>query len=139
MQMRTRSQSDAIKALEHVEGIRDRNDPELSQRYSTLVNRFPIMVRQNGLQQALGFLAGKSAGDPETAECIFLNHIAEIFGIPVDDLIKTVLKTQLNKYMFYTRRSLEVANWYRRFTEGVLGIDVTGAGIQSEREENHDN
>ncbi|MCF6355151.1 MAG: type III-B CRISPR module-associated protein Cmr5 [Candidatus Polarisedimenticolaceae bacterium] len=132
--MQTRTQNDAILALNQINKIKEHSDKKDIQRYGVLVYRFPIMVRQNGLQQALGFIAGKSAGNRSTPEGQFLSHIAEILGLEADELTETILKAELEQYQHYTRRCLEAAIWYRRFTESLLKVDPTGE-IASEKQE----
>lgn len=131
--MLTRKQNDAIRALTHIEQIKA-TDKKIIQDYCILVNRFPIMVRQNGLQQALGFIKGKSGGNNNGAEDRFLAHIAEMLRLPNNNLIDTVLNPGLERYQYYTRRCLESAVWYRRFSESVLGVDASGQPGDKEQE-----
>ncbi|MCI5166290.1 MAG: type III-B CRISPR module-associated protein Cmr5 [Candidatus Electrothrix sp. GM3_4] len=134
--MQTRQQKDSLRALEDVQAIRDSNEDDLKKTYARAVYRFPFLVRQNGLQQTLGFYEGKakppSASGAEenaslgNAEEEFLKHIAQVLGIQRSDLISTISGVDVEKYMYLSRRCLEVALWYRRFTASVLGVDITG-------------
>jgi CRISPR type III-B/RAMP module-associated protein Cmr5 len=134
MAMKTRSQRDAIAILKQVKAVQKTGDKEFIKRYAVLTNRLAIMIRQNGLQQALGFISGKSSTDsPETR---FLEHLAETLDIS-GDLTQQLFQSSLSEYMYYTRRCLEVAIWYRRFAESVLGIDSSGQTIESSEEETH--
>ncbi len=132
--MQTRTQSDAIRALKQINGVKESGD-KLTQRYGILAHRFPIMVRQNGLQQALGFVTGKSAGNSNSPEGQFLSHIAETLELEAENLTEKILEAELEQYQFYTRRCLEAAIWYRRFTESVLKIDATGEIENDEQQE----
>ncbi len=137
--MRTRTQSDAILALKQINGIKESGEKKLIQRYGILVHRFPIMVRQNGLQQALGFIAGKAAGKADSAEGQFLSHIAEILGLEAATLIETILAAELEQYQHHTCRCLEAAIWYRHFTESVLKVDITGEiASEAQQEASHE-
>lgn len=131
--MQTRAQRDAIKALEQVKAVSHSDDKELKTRYAVLAYRFPIMVRQNGLQQALGFIQGKSGLDIKSAESWFLNHVAGVLQIPADNIIETVMGASLKQYCYYTRRCLEASIWYRRFAESVLKIDATGQPLEDQQ------
>lgn len=134
--MQTRQQKDSLRALEDVQAIRDSNEDDLKKTYARAVYRFPFLVRQNGLQQTLGFYEGKAkppsaSGTEENvslgnAEEEFLKHIAQVLGIERNDLIFTISGADVEKYMYLSRRCLEVALWYRRFTASVLGVDITG-------------
>ncbi len=140
--MQTRQQKDSLRALEDVQTIRDSNEDDLKKTYARAVYRFPFLVRQNGLQQTLGFYEGKAkppsasdAGENASlgnAEEEFLKHIAQVLGIERSDLISTISGADVEKYMYLSRRCLEVALWYRRFTASVLGVDITGNPIEEQ-------
>ncbi len=124
--MQTRQQNDALLALQHVKSL----EKELSGDYINITKQFPILVRQNGLQQALGFYAGKAAGEENCAERIFLNHIAEVLETAGQAPETAILKEEsLAKYMYYTRRCLEVMAWYRRFADSILDKDAHDNGV----------
>lgn len=124
--MQTRQQADALLAYNHIKGVKELGNDDLIDTYARAANRFPILIRQNGLQQTLGFYAGKAKGATDNAEGAFLDHIALVLGIGDQLIQETILDASLPEYMYYTRRCLEVAVWYRRFTESILGIDATG-------------
>ena len=125
--MQTRSQRDALAILKHVEAIKAQKNTEVIKRYSVLVNHLPMMIRQNGLQQAFGFIQGKSKesihpikdNKTHSAETYFLNHLADRLGIQ-QDLIQQLYDAPLSQYMYYTRRCLEVAVWYKRYSASLL-------------------
>jgi CRISPR-associated protein Cmr5 len=135
--MQTRQQKDALQALSDVQKIQEKGD-EFKKSYATAVHRFPFLVRQNGLQQTLAFYAGKAHAKDEneqnpsnTAEGLFLDHILTTLNLhssgPAEiEILKKLAGTELESYMRYTRRCMEVALWYRRFVESVLKIDATG-------------
>ena len=131
--MQTRSQRDALAILEQVKAIKQEKK-EVIKRYSVLVNDLPMMIRQNGLQQAFGFIQGKSKESmhpitdqkPHSAETYFLNHLADRLGI-TDDLIQQLYDAPLSEYMYYTRRCLEVSVWYKRYSASLLSDDDTPA------------
>ena len=128
MQMKTQSQQDAILALKQVKKIRDKypddknqkQQAELSKRYSTLVHQLPFMIRQNGLQQVLGFLKGKAANDNNCAETLLLNQLAELLNIPHSSFWDQIMQCEIDQYMFYTQRCLAIINWYKRFSDSLL-------------------
>ncbi|MCI5161861.1 MAG: type III-B CRISPR module-associated protein Cmr5 [Candidatus Electrothrix sp. AX5] len=139
--MQTRQQKDALQALSDVQKIQEKGD-EFKKSYATAVHRFPFLVRQNGLQQTLGFYEGKAKDSSSSgtkgdvshgnAEEEFLKHIAQVLGIERSDLISTISGVDVEKYMYLSRRCLEVALWYRRFTASVLGVDITGNPIEDQ-------
>lgn len=117
--MQTRQQTDALRAFEHVREIAGDTDKELRKTYSRAVMRFPILIRQNGLQQTLGFYEGKAATKSGKAEKKFLEQISEALGLS-NEPTRKILAATLPQYLFYTRRCLEIAIWYRRFADSML-------------------
>jgi CRISPR-associated protein Cmr5 len=127
--MKTRQQQDALLARNHVQEIASENDTELKKKYARAVYRFPILIRQNGLQQTLGFYAGKAATESGMAEKKFLKHVTLGLGLVHDEsnfIINHILEAELEEYLYFSRRCIEMATWYRRFTESLLKIDQTG-------------
>lgn len=129
--MQTRQQEDALRALKHIQAIKDK---DLKKTYSRAVYRFPILVRQNGLQQTLGFYAGKAAGGSGDAEKLFLSHLGQALQLSETPDLE-LLGKDLLQYMYYTRRCLEVSIWYRRFVESILKIDKTGTPTEEDNKE----
>ena len=135
--MQTQQQKNARLAYKHVnEVLQQHRKKELDKKdYARAVYRFPILVRINGLQQTIGFYAGK-ASDEGTGqgEQLFLDHLAAALGqktgtgetLPGKDLPEHIFGWELEEYLLITRRCLEVAIWYRRFVESVLKVDPTG-------------
>ena len=127
--MQTRQQQDALQAHAHVSSPKVK---EIQQDYSRAVYRFPVMVRVNGLQQTIGFYAGKAASRGKgQGEKMFLQHIGEVLedvlGETTDSLPEEIARLEMGEYLWCTRRCLEVSIWYRRFVESILKIDPTGA------------
>ena len=129
----TRSQELAQQIYNQVAPLTDRNT-DFRKDYGRICNRFPVLVLENGLAQAIGFLVGKSqAGDPDNATAMFLNHIAVVLGQPDDQaLLPEVIDADLIHYLHLTRTALAGAIWFRRYAEGLLGVDPTGEIITGE-------
>ncbi len=128
--MQTRQQQDAALALGHVKEVLQKvengQNEELRKSYVTATHRFPFLVRQNGLQQTLGFYAGKAKSNDNTdnAEAIFYRHICEVLEPGEgEDPAEKLLDVSLENYMRYSRRCLEAALWYRRFAASLLDDD----------------
>jgi len=122
--MQTRQQRDALLIHGQVKGVQG----GATTRYASVVYRFPILVRTNGLQQTLGFFEGKAAGDSGQGERLFLEHLGQALGLVADvNLSSQVMNMDLEQYIWHSRRCLEVAIWYRRFVESILKIDITEA------------
>ncbi len=86
-------------------------------KYRTLALRFPAMILQSGLAQAIGFLMAK--GEPE--HDLMLEDIAQILQYPNGrTLHEAILKSQLQEYQLLTRRTLEATAWLKRYTQALL-------------------
>jgi CRISPR-associated protein Cmr5 len=93
---------------------------------------------QNGLAQTLGFLRGKAGGDAESAEGIFFDHMATALDKTSGSLLAHVLQAELSEYLRLTRQAMAAAIWYKRFAQGVLGVDSTGENVNG-ADENGEN
>jgi len=112
-----RSQQIACQSLTRIQEASQR-DKKFQQRYATLVNRLPIMIRESGLVASLGFLEGKGGQDENTPEGMLLQHLSQQMG--VDDLREQALNADLTKYRHLTQKVMEVMVWYKRISESHL-------------------
>lgn len=130
--MRTRSQYYAettYTLVAEIQGL-DRKDQK---RYGALCHRFPLIVRECGLAAAFGFLAAKSGADRRSPENLLLGHYARVLKIrDTDALREAAVNTDLAEYCRLTRHALMVAEWLKRYAEGVLKVDATGFGEEEE-------
>ncbi|GAB4362708.1 MAG: hypothetical protein Kow0060_19120 [Methylohalobius crimeensis] len=129
----TRSQNDARLALKQITEVADKN-AKVQSRYGMLVNRLPLMVRENGFLAALAFLQAKGDKD-DSAEKLLLRHLCGHFTEieKAERMHRSVLEADLTKYRRLTRRMMEILVWYKRLAESKLGVDATGT-----REASHD-
>lgn len=122
----TRSQRLAQQIYRQIAPVQHR-DTEFRKQYGRLCNRFPTLVLENGLAQATGFLAGKAGAKNDTVEAFFLGHLkAVLLGDSEDNLLERIIAADLPHYQHLTRTALAAAGWYRRYAQGLLGIDATG-------------
>lgn len=123
----------ARAAFERVEA---RNTPEQRAKYGALAHKLPGMILQNGLCQATGFLLAKS----EPHHLALLEDLAAVLRsvhvTKTNDpraLHQQVIAAHLAETIVLTRRSLEAAGWIKRYAQGVLRVDATGAVPGDER------
>ncbi len=128
--MRARSQEYAETVYALVSGITDR---KTQKAYGALCHRFPLVVRENGLAAAFGFLAAKGGDGANKPENLLLCHYAHVLcAASADALRQTVTKADLAEYRRLTRQALAAAEWFKRYAEAVLKVDATGAGEEEE-------
>lgn len=132
----TYSQDIAARVHAQVKEVKTQNE-DFIKDYGRLCNRFPILVLENGLAQAVGYLSGKAKN--ASAEYVFFGHLAEILHQNRSTFLDTVLTASLSDYRRLTRRTLAAAVWYKRFAQGVLGVDATGAAEDNNNAENSEN
>ena len=122
--MPTRSQIDAERALDDVQHILDSYPAGAQERkrYASLVQRFPVMVRDNGLLAAFGFLHAKAEGNADSVEGRLASQLAGALGLAGDfqEVEQYLATLQLPEYMILTRRALELTGWYKRQTEARI-------------------
>jgi CRISPR-associated protein Cmr5 len=126
--MPTRSQKGAAAVFGQVREAAQLGDPARI-RYGGWCHRFPVLVLRAGLAQAAAFLEAKAAGKGAAAEgdCRFRDHMKATLGAG-QDLSMRAHNANLVDYRYLTRRTLEVAIWYKRFAESVLDV---GAGDEA--------
>lgn len=125
--MLPRSHQIAQKAYNRVEA-RQRFDAKKA--YGVLAHKLPVLILQNGLAQATGFLLAK-AKDEHLALLDDLAQILRETGEPGCTDGKsmhhdTIIKADTAKTMHLTRRTLEASGWIKRYVQGVLKVDATG-------------
>jgi CRISPR-associated protein Cmr5 len=126
-----RSQRYLDTALAHVEAVRDATAPgdERRQIYGGLCHSFPVLVRTNGLCQALAFVAAKAAaaGNDVPARAWayrqLRTHVREVLGLSSDPL-QAARTADLTDYLRYTRTILDAWVYYRRFAVSVLEVEA---------------
>ena len=126
MPVKTRAQNYSKNIYSQFLAIKGLSEKEKN-RYGALCHQFPVMVLQNGLMQAVGYLLGKGQNDSQKPETILLNHFAEQFNCANAEAFHTVLQnSEITKYQYYTRQLLEMAVWYKRYAESVLDVQSAG-------------
>ncbi len=98
-------------------------------KYGALAHKLPVLILQNGLAQATGFLIDKG----EDEHLGLLDDLAQVLretGVSGCngrvDLHESVIGANTLKTMRLTRRALEASGWIKRYVQGVLKVDATG-------------
>ncbi|MFA7241730.1 MAG: type III-B CRISPR module-associated protein Cmr5 [Sulfuricellaceae bacterium] len=142
--MKSRSHLVAQAAYNRVEA-RQALSQKTKKAYGALAHKFPILILQNGLAQATGFLLAKGKEEhPKEKEAhpkekkehlALLEDIAQVLRETGEDacrdataLHRAVIEADMATTMHLTRRALEASSWIKRYVQGVLEIDATGAG-----------
>lgn len=93
--------------------------------YGSLAHKLPVLILQNGLAQATGFLLAKGEAHHQS----LLEDLAHLLDkADGKALHQSVIAADVTQTMLLTRRSLEAAGWLKRYVQGVLKVDATGEG-----------
>lgn len=93
----------------------------------------PAMIHQCGICQTLAFLESKAKTKEEKQEQVncysaLLDDLAEALEIPGPNrrqaLIKKALTAQLASYQQLTREALQCANFFKRYAEAILKVEL---------------
>lgn len=112
-------------------------DNKKKNRYGKLCYDFPFMVRENGLIAAFGFLLAKSKESEESPEGTLLNHYSSLLNLGNPTAMhQHMLDAPLMEYRHLTQRTLQLAEWFKRYAEGVLKVDATGESVEEKQDGN---
>lgn len=133
--MLTRSQKAMGRALDDVGAMTGQHSDTTKKTYGGLCHAFPILVRQNGLGQALAFIEVKATSgndqDRKAAYAVLQRHIAGMLGVAVpEQLLNHVRNVDARQYLHETRVLLDAWIYYKRFATSLL--NVTSAEAASE-------
>lgn len=104
------------------------NLPE-EKAYGALAHKLPVLILQNGLAQATGFLLAKNRPEHQ----FLLDDLAQVLRDSGESgcadraaLHATIINADIVKTMHLTRRALDASGWMKRYVQGVLKVDANG-------------
>jgi len=104
----------------------EKDKEALRKTYGGLCHSFPILVRQNGLCQALAFVGDKKSGEESNRKRAYAelwNHISATLNLPPGtDLLTHVQTAPVGVYLHDTRVLLDAWIFYKRFAASLLGV-----------------
>lgn len=128
--MATRDQARAAAAYEKI-AAQAQSPEKFKKKYGGLCLKFPAMIQQNGLCQALAFLEAKAAGkeNPQESEhALFLRDLAQVVlanGTATGGRLAQLARTEpLGRYQWLTMETRECAVWMKRYAEAVLRVQA---------------
>ncbi|TFU14830.1 type III-B CRISPR module-associated protein Cmr5 [Thermus tengchongensis] len=114
--MRTRSQLWAQGAYERVKEAAQKGGT-WAEDYQTMALKFPVLVRQAGLAQALAFVDSRG----KEAHKRFLDDLAQVLGRKGGrELAEEALRAELLLYLRLTREVLQASEWFKRFAQALI-------------------
>jgi len=83
--------------------------------YSQLAKKFPALVHNCGLAQAIAFVRAKEGA----TGAAYISHLTQTMDETVD-IGNTSRSADLMKYQRLTREAIESATWIKRYSEALL-------------------
>jgi len=92
--------------------------PRGDKDYVQLAKKFPALVHNCGLAQAIAFVRAKenATGDD------YVTHLTKTMG-EEEDIGNSSRSAHLMKYKHLTREAIESATWLKRYSEALLEMD----------------
>lgn len=128
--MPNRDQKRAQDSFQSIGQVHDTKQEPFHKKYGGLCLKFPAMIQQNGLCQAVAFLEAKGADDNAASDSnehkLYLRDLARIVlcreNAAGSDLAGEARTATLNSYQRLTRETLHCAVWMKRYAEAVLRV-----------------
>jgi|SRR6056297_1487360 len=100
-------------------------DKNVSKEYKNYVKKIPMLIKTNGLAATLAFLKVK---EDKSKEYEFIYNslkkwLEKVFNNDkeYENLIENVMNMESNEYRIFTKETLSLFKWWRRFAESEIG------------------
>jgi len=107
---------DRVEAFgqDHARGSKERTE------YGSMAHKFPVLVRQAGLIQALVFVQTRG----KDAHQSLLQDLAQVvMEQNAQAFVNQCQEAELMDYMWLTRQTLSALEWFKRFAQSVLEVE----------------
>ncbi|WP_082674222.1 type III-B CRISPR module-associated protein Cmr5 [Thiohalocapsa sp. ML1] len=127
-----------LVAVAAFESVSARTGESFKKQYGALTHKLPVLILQNGLAQASGFLLAKG----ENEHLAVLNDLLAVLrqggstnAADARSFHSEIIAADLSRTMQLTRHALDAAAWMKRYVQGELGITATGDTLAEARAE----
>ena len=115
-------QGRAAFAYDCVKEIAQSTDEDLKKKYKSGAKKLPVLIKTNGLGQALAFINRRDAGNEKLydtiGEWLACKQLIALGGSV--NLVDVVISKPSNEYRRITTETLALLNWIRRFVDGLM-------------------
>ena len=115
-------QGRAAFAYDCVREIAQNAEEDLKKKYKSGAKKLPVLIKTNGLGQALAFIKKRDPGNEKLYDLIgkwlACKKLVELGGNI--DLVDAVISKPSNEYRRITTETLALLNWVRRFVDGLM-------------------
>lgn len=116
----TRQQRWASNAFDRVKA---QESSDQKKKYATACMKAPLLIKQSGLVQAVSFFRSRS----DAGSQLFCQHLSEVYfdRNETSERLFNAARTanDLTAYMAMTHDVIEIATWFRRFSQSELKAD----------------
>ena len=117
-------------AYDRVNEIVLNSNGELKKKYKSGAKKLPVLIKTNGLGQALAFINKRDSGNAELYNMIGVwlsqKQLVDLAGSA--DLVDVVIDKPSNEYRRITTETLALLNWVRRFVDSLMaGVEDDNA------------
>ena len=120
---------DQVKDIADLDPDQDGLDPEeaerikdLQKKYKSGAKKLPVLIKTNGLGQALAFINNRDSGHKELyamiGQWLHCKHLLELDEDA--NLVNVVISKTSSEYRRLTTETLALLNWVRRFVDGLM-------------------
>ena len=120
--IRTIEQGRAKFAYDSVNEVVQNANADKKKKYKSGAKKLPVLIKTNGLDQALAFINNRDDGNVELYNTI-RDWLSQKQLIELDintDLVAIVIDKPSNEYRRITTETLALLNWVRRFVDGLM-------------------
>ncbi|GAB4375327.1 MAG: hypothetical protein Kow0042_20670 [Calditrichia bacterium] len=114
-------------AFEEIKKIRDKLTEKQRKEFKSWAKKIAVMVKMNGLGQTMAFLKSKTKeNDEKEKHYRFYYELTEKWLkekkilTEKQELLDSIVQINSVEYRRYTRETLALFNWVRRFADGYL-------------------
>lgn len=118
----TIEQGRAKFAYDSVNQVVQNANVDKKKKYKSGAKKLPVLIKTNGLAQALAFINNRDDGNVELYNTI-RDWLSQKQLIELDiniDLVAIVIDKPSNEYRRITTETLALLNWVRRFVDGLM-------------------
>ena len=105
-------------AYDCVNQIAQGYDEDLKKKYKSGAKKLPVLIKTNGLGQALAFIQNRENFPQLYNQIGSWLRTKELIG--QNDLVNQVIKTESAEYRRLTTETLALLNWVRRFVDSLM-------------------
>ena len=107
-------------AYDSVNEVAQNSDENMKKKYKSGAKKLPVLIKTNGLGQALAFINKRDDGNDKLYDTIGEWLIDKQLIEANQELVNTVIKKPSNEYRQITTETLALLNWIRRFVDSLM-------------------